>query len=42
MGIGLSVCYTIIKAHGNIITAENRVPKGMKFMFSLEGESEDE
>ena len=42
MGIGLSVCYTIVKAHGDIITAENRKPKGMIFKFSLEGESEDE
>ena len=42
MGIGLSVCFTIVKAHGDIITAENRKPKGMIFKFSLEGESEDE
>lgn len=38
MGIGLSVCSTIIKAHGGTISAERVKPKGMKFTFSLEME----
>lgn len=35
MGIGLSVCATIIKAHGGAITAENRPEGGAKFQFWL-------
>ena len=35
MGIGLSVCATIIKAHGGDITAENLLPHGAVFRFSL-------
>lgn len=34
-GIGLSVCATIIKAHGGKITAENAKDKGAVFRFSL-------
>ena len=34
MGIGLSVCRTIVKAHGGTMTAEN-TPKGAKFCFDL-------
>ena len=36
-GIGLSVCATIIKAHGGIITAEN-TSKGALFRFILDVE----
>lgn len=35
MGIGLSVCQTIIKAHGGIIYAQNREPNGAEFTFTL-------
>ena len=37
-GIGLSVCATIIKAHGGTITAENRKTGGALFRFTLEKE----
>ena len=42
MGIGLSVCYTIIKAHGGTIYAENRSEGGALFAFTLDMEDEDE
>ena len=35
MGIGLSVCATIIKAHGGRICAHNRIPHGAEFTFTL-------
>ncbi len=35
MGIGLSVCSTIIKAHGGTIYAENRSEGGALFAFTL-------
>ena len=35
MGIGLSVCATIIKAHGGQITAHNRPEGGAEFTFTL-------
>ena len=35
MGIGLSVCATIIKAHGGQITAHNRPSGGAEFTFTL-------
>ena len=41
MGIGLSVCSTIIKAHGGAITAENRPGGGAAFRFWLSLEEED-
>lgn len=34
MGIGLSVCRTIVKAHGGTMTAEN-TPEGARFRFEL-------
>lgn len=34
MGVGLSICKTIIKAHGGTITATN-LEKGVKFAFTL-------
>lgn len=37
-GIGLSVCATIIKAHGGEITAENSTDGGAVFRFSLASE----
>lgn len=36
MGIGLSVCATIIKAHGGSIFAENRKSGGAVFRFALD------
>ena len=36
MGIGLSVCSTIIKAHGGNIYAKNRPDGGALFGFTLE------
>ena len=38
MGIGLSVCATIIKAHGGEIFAKNRKEGGAAFYFTLEME----
>ena len=35
MGIGLSVCLTIIKAHGGTMTAENLPDGGAEFTFTL-------
>jgi len=42
MGIGLSVCNTIIKAHSSEIIAQNNKPKGMIFKFSLDIEEADD
>ncbi len=41
-GIGLSVCSTIIRAHGGDITAENSKKGGAVFRFSLDTEGSDE
>jgi len=41
IGIGLSVCATIIKAHGGEIGVESTVGKGSRFYFSLNPEEED-
>ena len=38
MGIGLSVCATIIRAHGGTIYAQPAKPRGMRFGFTLEAE----
>lgn len=40
MGIGLSICKTIIQAHGGTIRAENR-EKGAEFIFTLPKEKEN-
>ena len=42
MGIGLSVCAAILKAHGGEIYAENQKSGGVTFGFSLEKEAVDE
>jgi len=39
MGIGLSVCSAIIKAHGSEIRAENNKTGGATFRFALQQES---
>lgn len=41
MGIGLSVCRTIIKAHGGTMSAENRPEGGAKLSFTLPLMEED-
>jgi two-component system sensor histidine kinase KdpD len=41
MGIGLSVCTSIIKAHDGNISVENRKTGGCSFRFSLKLEEED-
>ena len=41
MGIGLSVCRTIIKAHGGELKADNRPEGGAAFCFALEMEEND-
>lgn len=41
MGIGLSVCRTIIKAHGSELKAGNRPAGGAVFSFALEMEESD-
>ena len=41
MGIGLSVCRTIIKAHGSELKAGNRPGGGAVFRFALEMEESD-
>lgn len=41
MGIGLSVCNTIIKAHGGDLKAENRPEGGAAFTFALQMEEDD-
>ena len=41
MGIGLSVCKTIIEAHGGELKAENRPEGGAQFRFALEMEDTD-
>jgi two-component system sensor histidine kinase KdpD len=38
MGIGLSVCSAIVKAHGGRIWARNREEGGAEFLFTLEME----
>ncbi|MBQ2786033.1 MAG: DUF4118 domain-containing protein [Oscillospiraceae bacterium] len=42
MGIGLSVCRTIIKAHGSELKAGNRPEGGAVFRFALEMEETDD
>ena len=42
MGIGLSVCRTIIKAHSSDLKAKDRPQGGASFRFSLELEENDE
>lgn len=42
MGIGLSVCNTIIKAHGGELSVRNREEKGTIFSFALDMEDRNE
>lgn len=38
MGLGLSICYAIISAHGGTLTAENNPEGGSKFTIMLPGD----
>lgn len=42
MGIGLSVCSAIIRAHGGEITARNRPTGGAEFRFTLERKDDED
>lgn len=42
MGIGLSVCYSIVKAHDGVIIAKNRPEGGASFSFSLKKEEDED
>jgi two-component system sensor histidine kinase KdpD len=42
MGIGLSVCSTIIRAHGGVLTAANAENGGAVFRFTLPLEEEQD
>ncbi len=35
IGLGLTICEGIVKAHGGRVWAENNVPRGVAFLFSL-------
>lgn len=35
MGLGLSICQTIVEAHGGTIKAERATPSGTRFVFTL-------
>jgi two-component system sensor histidine kinase KdpD len=42
MGIGLSVCQTIVKAHGGELRGENRPEGGAVFSFGLKVEENED
>jgi signal transduction histidine kinase len=39
LGLGLSICRSIIEAHGGRLWATGRVPSGAKFNFTLPGQA---
>jgi len=42
LGLGLSICKTIVEAHGGTISVSDNVPKGSIFTFTLPMEETDE
>lgn len=42
MGIGLSLCYSIIEAHGGQLRVYDNIPKGAKFEFDLKAEDTEQ
>ncbi|WP_312279536.1 ATP-binding protein [Oscillibacter sp.] len=42
LGLGLSICKTIVEAHGGTISVSDNVPKGSVFTFALPMEETDE
>lgn len=42
IGLGLSICQSIVEAHGGKITAQNRKEGGAEFVFTLPTERENE
>jgi two-component system sensor histidine kinase DctS len=35
MGLGLSLCRTVVEQHGGVLTCEPSLPRGMRFSFTL-------
>ena len=35
LGLGLSICHSIVEAHGGVLRASNNVPRGAVFQFTL-------
>jgi two-component system sensor kinase FixL len=42
MGVGLSICRTIVEAHGGLITAEPNPGGGTVFRFTLRAAPQEE
>ena len=40
LGSGLSICRSIVEAHGSLLTAGNNVPRGTIFQFTLNARTE--
>jgi two-component system sensor kinase FixL len=42
MGVGLSICRTIVESHGGKISVESAPGKGTRFTFTLRGVDQEE